>query len=136
MIRLPVVLALALGLAAPLAAASPVPLAQERHINSELLAAQVGDILRKTCPAANARMFVVLNRLNALESYARSKGYTEAEVKAFLKDRAQKARVRAEAEAWLAGRGAVKGDPGTYCRVARDEVRKRSAVGSLLRVSE
>ena len=135
MTRLPVALALALGLAAPLAAAAPVPLAQERHINSELLAAQVGDILRKTCPAASARMFVVLNRLNALEAYARSKGYTEAEVKAFLKDRTQKARIRAEAEAWLAKAGAVKGNPESYCRVARDEVRKRSAVGSLLRVS-
>lgn len=128
-------LALTLALSAPLAAAAPVPLAQERHINAELLAAQVGDILRRTCPSASARMFVVLNRLNALEGYARAQGYSEAEVKLFLKDRVQKDRIRAEAEAYLAAAGAVPGDPESYCRVARDEVRKRTAVGSLLRVS-
>ncbi|HMO09349.1 MAG TPA: DUF5333 family protein [Paracoccaceae bacterium] len=133
--RIALTLSLILSLAAPLAAAAPVPLAQEKHINSELLAAQIGDILRRTCPAASARMFVVLNRLNALESYARSKGYAEAEVKAFLKDRAQKDRIRAEAQAWLAAAGASPGDPESHCRVAREEVRKRSAVGSLLRVS-
>lgn len=135
MIRSVPTLALCLALAAPLAAAAPVPLAQEKHINSELLAAQVGDILRKTCPAASARMFVVLNRLNALESYARAQGYAEPEVKAFLKDRAQKDRIRAEAEAYLAAAGAVKGDVDSYCRVAREEVRKRTPAGQLLRVS-
>ncbi|MFN3970471.1 MAG: DUF5333 domain-containing protein [Gemmobacter sp.] len=135
MTRTTLVLALTVALAAPVAAAAPVPLAQEKHINSELLAAQVGDMLRKTCPAASARMFVVLNRLNALERYARAQGYAEAEVKAFLKDRAQKDRIKAAAEAYLAQAGAVPGDVESYCRVARDEVRKRSPVGSLLRVS-
>lgn len=128
-------LALSLFLAAPMAAAAPVPLAQESHINAELRAAQVGDILRKTCPAVSARMFVVLNRLNALESYARRAGYAEAEVKAFLKDRAQKDRIRAEAEAYLAAAGAVPGDAESHCRVARDEVRRRTPAGQLLRVS-
>jgi hypothetical protein len=135
MIRHALTLALTLALAAPLAAAAPVPLAQERHINGELVAAQVGDILRKTCPAASARMVTVFSRLRALEAYARKAGYTEAEVKAFLNDPAQKARVRAEAEAYLAAAGAVKGDAQSHCRVAREEVRKGTAAGTLLRVS-
>lgn len=113
----------------------PVPLAQENHINQQLLAAQVGDILRKACPAASARMLVVYGRLRELESYARAQGYTEAEVKAYLKSPADKARIRREAEAYLARAGAVAGDSDSYCRVARDEVRRGTLAGQLLRVS-
>ncbi|QYK39892.1 MAG: DUF5333 domain-containing protein [Paracoccaceae bacterium] len=128
-------LALVLAMAAPLAAAAPVPLAEERHINEQLLAAQVGDILRKTCPVASARMLVVLGKLNDLESYARKQGYSETEVRAFLKDKAEKARIRKLAEDYLAQAGAVQGDAESYCRVARDEVRRRTLTGQLLRVS-
>lgn len=127
--------ALMAALAAPVAAAAPVPLAQENHINQQLLAAQVGDILRKACPAASARMLVVYGRLRELESYARAQGYTEAEVKAYLKSPADKARIRREAEAYLARAGAVAGDSDSYCRVARDEVRRGTLAGQLLRVS-
>lgn len=126
---------LALSLSATLAQAK-VPLRDEAHINGQLLAAQIGDILRKTCPDASARFFVVYAKINALKAYAREKGYTEPEVRAFLDDRAEKGRIRAAAEAYLAEAGAVKGDVESYCRVARDEVRKGTLTGELLWVSE
>lgn len=136
MIRRLTLSAACLALAMPALAQAKVPLRDEAHINGQLLAAQIGDILRDTCPKASARMFVVLGKMQELRRYAEDKGYTEPEVKAFLKDKAEKARVKAEARAYLAEAGAVEGDAESYCKVARDEVAKGTLVGEIIRVSE
>lgn len=109
------------------------PLNTEAHINAQLVAGKVGDTIRKTCPSISARMFVVLEKLNALEDYARGKGYAEADVKVFLKDPVEKARIKGLAQAYLAAAGAVDGDADSYCRVGRDEIAKGTLVGSLLK---
>ena len=56
------VLALA---AAP--ASAQVPLAEEPHINQQLMAAAVGDAIRKTCPSISARMVTVYFKMKELE---------------------------------------------------------------------
>ncbi len=122
-----------LALMAATPAAAQVPLNQETHINDSLVAGQVGDTIRKTCPSISARMFVVLGKLNALEDYARGQGYSEAEVKAYLKDPTEKARIKGLAKDYLKAAGAVEGDPESYCKVGRDEIAKGSLAGSLLR---
>ena len=78
-------------------------------------------------------MFVVWSKLEDLKRYARDKGYPEADVRAFLKDPEQKARIKAEAAEYLKAAGAVEGDPESYCKVGRDEIAKGSLIGSLLR---
>ena len=124
----------ALAVMLPLGAMAevPVPLPQEAHINEQLIAGAEGDLIRKNCPAISARMLVVLDKLFALKSYAEAKGYTEAEVKAFLKDPDQKARVKGAAAEYLATQGAVAGDGESYCTVGRAEIAKGTLVGSLL----
>lgn len=135
--RFPIILAATLFAASlPAMAEGKVKLAEEGHINEQLVAGAAGDILRQTCPTLSARILVVFGKLRALESYARGKGYSEDEVKVFLKDKAQKARVKAGAKDYLAAAGAVTGDVESYCRVGRDEIAKGSLVGSLLRSSE
>lgn len=121
---------LALGLSPALA--QPMPLSEEPHINEQLIAAQTGDILRKTCPTISARMFVVWEKASALEAYARAAGYTEDEVNLFLKDKAEKARVMAAAKAYLAAAGVVEGDVESYCQAGRDEIAKNTLVGSII----
>jgi Family of unknown function (DUF5333) len=127
-----------LALASPAAAEEPqkVPLPQEAHINEQLVAAAAGDMLRKTCPSLSARMVVVWFALQDLEGCARAQGYTEEEVTVFLKDKDQKARVKAEAEAYLAAAGVVAGDEESYCAAGRAEIAAGTLVGSLLRSSE
>lgn len=136
MIRRLTLCAVLAAFALPAFAEAAVPLPEEAHINEQLRAAQIGDILRDTCPDVSARMFVVLGKMEALRRYAQDKGYTEAEVKAFLKNKQEKARVKEEARAYLAEAGAVEGDAESYCKVARDEVAKGTLVGEILRVSE
>jgi hypothetical protein len=127
----PLSLAFLLALAFP-ALGQAVPLAEEKHINEQLIAAQAGDILRKTCPTISARMFVVWQKATALEDYTRAAGYTEEEASAFLKDKAQKARVKAAAMDYLTKAGVVAGDVESYCKVGRDEIAKNTLVGSIL----
>lgn len=117
-------------------AEAAVPLADEAHINTSLVAAQAGDMVRNTCPTISARMFVVFDKMYALKAYARALGYTETEVKAFLADGSEKARVKALALDYLTTAGVVEGDVESYCRVGRDEIAKGTLMGSLLRSSQ
>ena len=122
--------------AAPALGQGKVPLSEEPHINEQLIAAAAGDQLRLTCPSLSVRVFVVWGKILDLENYARSKGYDEAEVRAFLKDPAQKARIAAAAQAYLTKAGIVAGNVDSYCRAGRNEIAQRTPVGSLLRASE
>lgn len=119
------------ALAAP--AAARVPLNQNPHIVDSLVAGRVADVIRNTCPSISARMFVAYSELEALKEYAIAQGYTEAEVKAFLKDKAEKDKLKAIAADYLKAAGAVEGDPETYCVVGRDEIARKTLAGSLLR---
>jgi hypothetical protein len=113
-------------------AMAQVPLNKNTHINNQLFAAAVGDVIRNTCPTVHARMFTVMSKANALKAYARAQGYTEVEVKAFLKSDVEKARMNKLRDAYLAEQGAVPGDVESYCKVGRAEIEKGSLIGSLL----
>lgn len=120
----------ALGLAGP--ATAQVALNQNAHITESLVAAKAADIIRNTCASISARYVVVYQKMGELEDYARAEGYGEAEVRAFLKDKAEKARIKTLAEAYLAEAGAVPGDEESYCQAGRDEIAEGTLAGSLL----
>lgn len=114
------------------AASGQVALNHNDHITESLVAAKAGDIIRNTCASISARFLVVYQKMAELEDYARAQGYTEEEVRVFLKDKAEKARITAMAESYLAQAGAMPDDPESYCQVGRDEIAEGTLVGSLL----
>lgn len=109
------------------------PLPKETHINQSLMSGVVADRIRKNCPSISARMIVAWSKLNGLKSYAVSKGYEEPQVRAFLKDPVEKARVKGMAADYLTSRGAVAGNAESYCIVGREEIAKKSLIGQMLR---
>lgn len=131
-------LALIAGLAAApaFASAEPVALNKDQHITDSLVAGRAGDVVRKTCPTISARMITVYFKMEDLKSYAIAQGYSEAEVKAFLKDKAEKARIARLADAYLARAGARSGDVESFCRAGRAEIAKGTLMGSLLSSSK
>lgn len=131
MLKLTLILTL---LATPALAESKI--AADKHVTEVLLAARVGDVIRNTCPSISARMFVVLGAMSDLKSYAIAQGYAEAEVKAFLKDPEEKARIKALAAAYLAKAGAKEGDVESFCVAGRAEIAAGTLTGSLLRSSQ
>lgn len=119
--------------------ASPVfgaGLEKDAHVTDKLVAAQVGDIIRNTCPSISARMFVVLGEMLSLNNYALSQGNTDAEIKAFLDSPSEKARIKGLALDYLAKAGAKDGDAESYCTVGRAEIAAGTMAGQLLRSSQ
>lgn len=109
------------------------PLIEDAHITGEFVAAAVGDEIRQNCPTISARVFVVLGRINELGSYARGRGYTDDEIKAFRESRANKDELNRRRDAYLAQNGVVAGDAESYCRLGRREIEAGSRIGTLLR---
>lgn len=114
-------------------AMAKVPLEDNQHITDSLTAGRVADVIRSTCPSISARMVTAYSKLEDLKKYAVDQGYTEAEVKAFLKDKSQKDRIKALAADYLAKAGAVEGDVESYCVAGRAEIDKGTLAGSMLR---
>ena len=117
-------------LASPVAALEP--LSQERYINDRLIAARVADRIRRECPTLDARVLYAFIQARALERYALDKGYTRQQVDAFLDDKAERQRIYAVAEDYMARNGVRKGDPESYCRLGRQEIANGTVAGSLL----
>lgn len=118
------------ALAAPAAALEP--LAQEKYINDRLIAARIADRVRKTCPSIDGRVFYAFGEARKLQSYARKKGYSDAQIDAFLDDKQEKKRIYAVAEDYLTRNGAKKGDAESFCAIGRAEIEKNTIIGSLL----
>jgi len=114
-------------------AMAKVPLEDNQHITDSLMAGRVADVIRSTCPSISARMVTAYSKLEDLKKYAVDQGYSEAEVKAFLKDKSQKDRIKALAADYLAKAGAVEGDVESYCVAGRAEIDKGTLAGSMLR---
>lgn len=128
-------LALALGLAVAGRAEALQPLSENAYVADRLVAARVADRIRTTCPTISARFFRVFAELNALESYARDQGYSRETVRTFLKDKGARADIYDRAEAYLAAKGAVAGEPESFCRLGRAEIAAGGLIGSLLRAN-
>lgn len=122
---------LALLAAAP-AAQALEPLSQERYINDRLVAARVADRIRRTCPSLDGRLIYAFGQARALKRYAEKKGYSAAQIDAFLDSKPDRKRIYAVAEAYLTQSGARAGDPESFCRIGRAEIAAGSVAGSLL----
>ncbi|MBE0452228.1 MAG: DUF5333 domain-containing protein [Roseovarius sp.] len=118
------------GLVAPGADASS--LSQERDINQRLLEMSVADEIRKRCDNISARMIRGLRLMNALKAEAMRRGYSEAEIEAYVKDKDEKRQMRARADAYIRARGAEPNDGPSLCALGRDEIAKQSRIGALL----
>ncbi len=125
-------LCLVLALIAGTATAKP-PLREVPEIDDGLMAVAIADQIRKSCDGISARMLHAMGVINGLKARAKSLGYSEAEIDAYVSSSAEKARMRAKATAYLAARGVSAGNRDQLCGFGRSEIAARSAIGTLLR---
>ncbi|MFV0291767.1 MAG: DUF5333 domain-containing protein [Paracoccus sp. (in: a-proteobacteria)] len=118
------------ALTTPAVALEPLP--DEKYINDRLISARVADRVRRECPSIDARIVYAWSQARALKRYAEKKGYSSAQIEAFLDSKQDKARVYATAEDYLTRNGARKGDAESFCRIGRNEIASKSVAGSLL----
>lgn len=125
-----------LGLAGVAALAVPAaalePLSSEKYINDRLIAARIADRIRRECPSIDGRLVYAYQQARALQRYALDKGYTKAQVDAFLDSKSDKQRIYAVAEDYMARNGVVKGNAESFCQLGRQEIANRTVTGSLL----
>ncbi len=124
---------LALGVAGlPAMAQALPPLSQNRFVNDSLRAAAIGDTIRRNCPSISARFFVALRKVRELERYARSLGYTDEQIQAFIRSPEDRARLEREARDYMLKNGVVEGEKETYCALGRAEIASKSLIGQLI----
>lgn len=121
-----------LALTAAPAMAQQTPLAQEKYINDRLIAARIADRIRRECPSYSPRMVYAWGQARALKRYAQQQGYSDAQIDAFLDDRAERRRIYAVAEQYLTSKGAKEGDAQSFCAVGQQEFANNSYIATFL----
>ena len=94
--------------------------------------ARIADQIRRNCPTIEGRIVFAFQQARALQRYALDKGYTKAQVEAFLDSKSDKQRIYAVAEDYMARNGVVKGNAESFCQLGRQEIANRTVTGSLL----
>ena len=123
---------LAVSLGATAAMAKP-PLRDVKEIDDTLMQIAIADEIRKTCDDISARMIRGLAQVNALESKAKSLGYSKDEIDDYVTSKSEKKRMRSKAEAWLASQGVNAKDDKALCAFGHAQIDKATYIGSLLR---
>jgi len=123
----------ALAVAALVPAASAASLSQETDINDALFEIAVANEIRKECDSISPRLFTAIGRMNDLKAEARRRGYSDAEIDAYVNDKTEKRKMRERRNAYIRAQGAVPDDGPSLCALGRTEISKRSRIGSLLR---
>jgi len=129
--NLMIVLMSAALLASPVSAKQP--LREISSIDDALLDLGVADLIRKNCPSISARKIKAFNYMMALKAQANGLGYSDTEIRAYIKNEDEKDRMRARGAAFFRSRGVDTSNPQSYCALGRAEIQKSSRIGSLLR---
>lgn len=122
-------MALGLGLATT---ASANPATVER-VTEGLIHTGMALELSEKCNSVSARRLRGLNFLLGLKGHLEDLGYSDAEIDAYVDNRAEKARLEGIARQRLADLGVRPDDPESYCTVARAQMAQGTQVGRLLR---
>ncbi|MEQ9673575.1 MAG: DUF5333 domain-containing protein [Roseovarius indicus] len=127
-------LVLSLALSAGTAGASAgAGLENERDINEGLLALAVADKIRRECSSIGGKFFKAQSYANGLKSLASARGYSEAEIDAYINDDVEKEKMRQRRNDYFEARGASNLDAESLCVLGRAEIAQKSRIGQLLR---
>jgi hypothetical protein len=124
--------AAALALVAGSGAANP-EIGRVTHITEGLITTAIAYEIDRVCDELGGRRIAGINFLWSLKDHASSLGFSDAEIRAYVDNKAEKDRLEAIARARLREMGAVEGQPETYCAVGRAEMAAGSPIGRFLR---
>lgn len=128
------VLLIAFGLAQGAAADDFDALRADPEIENGVTIVAIADVIRDACEDE-----FELRRVNAasffwgLVNRGRDLGYSNSQIRAYVENPDDVARVQARAEQWLIQQGADLSDPATVCAIARDEISEATVIGRLIR---
>ncbi len=126
--------ALVTGLGLALAAVpAQAGLKDEAAINEGLLYIAAADKIRRECSSIGGRLFKAQAYASALKKAAAERGYSDAEIDAYVNDKANQAAMRERRNAYFKSKGASNLDPASLCVLGQAEMASGSQIGQLLR---
>ncbi|TMV08092.1 hypothetical protein FGK63_11130 [Ruegeria sediminis] len=111
------------------------PLREVKEIDDELYYIAVAKEISELCDEITGRRMKAIGVMWALRSKANKLGYSDDEIRSYVDSDAEKARMRAKGEAYLAQRGVTYEKPETFCALGRAEIERNSAIGVYLRAN-
>ncbi|PQO24529.1 hypothetical protein C2I36_02525 [Rhodobacteraceae bacterium WD3A24] len=105
----------------------------DETVYNGLFAVAVADQIRTNCDVIGPRMFRAIGFLHSLESHARSQGFSQEEIDAFIDSEEEQERMRGHVMAYFEEHGVDEDAPETYCALGRAEIERGSQAGALLR---
>lgn len=126
---------LAAMLLGPAAAQAKPPLREVKEIDDELYYIAVAKEISDLCGDISGRRMKAIGVMWNLRSKANRLGYSDSEIRAYVESDAEKARMRAKGEAFLARHGVSYEKPETFCALGRAEIERNSAIGVYLRAN-
>ena len=108
-------------------------LAEEADINAALVEIAAADKIRRECDTIGGRMFKAQRFANDLKDVARARGYSDAEIDAYLDSKTERAKVRQLSNVYFESHGASNLDPASLCVLGHAEIARKSRIGHLLK---
>lgn len=127
-----IIIGLAISFASPVYADGYDALRADPEIENGVLIVAIGDIIQDACPNFEDRRFRSVPFLMGLRNRANELGYSDDEIRGYIDDDAEKARVTGRALLWFEQQGASPEEPESICQVARAEIAAESAIGRLI----
>lgn len=122
----------AMMMTAGVAAAKPA-LKDVAEIDDKMLQVGIALEISEKCGAISARKLKGVNFLWQLKRRANALGYSDDEIDAYRKSKANKARIRAEGEAYVKSKGLNPKSAADLCKLGRAEIASGSVIGGLLK---
>ncbi|MFY2825975.1 DUF5333 domain-containing protein [Ruegeria sp. MALMAid1280] len=126
-------LALISVLTLPTLAEAKPPLREVKEIDNELYYIAIANEISEYCPSISGRRLKAIGVMWDLRSKANKLGYSDKEIRAYVDSDAEKDRMRAKGEAYLAQNGVTYENPNSFCTLGRKEIERNSAIGVYLR---
>lgn len=109
------------------------PLREVAEIDDMVMKVAIADEIRKSCDGISARLLTAYSTLNGLKRQARDLGYSEDEIEQYVTSKAEKARMRDKAEAFLISNGVAANDRAALCQFGKAQIRAETEIGQLLK---
>ncbi|WP_319003914.1 DUF5333 domain-containing protein [Ruegeria profundi] len=122
-------------LALPTVAEAKPPLRDVKEIDDELYYIAIANEISEYCPSISGRRLKAIGVMWGLKSKANNLGYSDDEIRAYVESDAEKDRMRAKGEAYLAQNGVSYKDQNSFCALGQKEIERNSAVGVYLRAN-
>ena len=128
-------LTLIAALTVPAMAEAKSPLRDVKEIDNELYYIAIANEISEYCPSISGRRMKAIGVMWGLRSKAHDLGYSDKEIRAYVESDAEKDRMRAKGEAYLAQHGVSYENPNSFCTLGRKEIERNSAIGVYLRAN-